>query len=88
MGGSYRHITNADNTFRGTELIDNLGDAYGALEECYDMIQHLANGDKLLIFEAWRDGHLQKVCPSNVPGATFEDFWSGDDDEDDNPTFP
>jgi hypothetical protein len=39
MAGSYRHITNGDGSFRGVELLDNLGDACEALEECYDMIR-------------------------------------------------
>ena len=42
MAGSYKHIINRDGEFTGTELIDNLGDAYEALEECYDMIQYLS----------------------------------------------
>jgi hypothetical protein len=44
MAGSYNHITTAKGKFRGTQLIDNLGDAYEALEECYGMIWALAHG--------------------------------------------
>lgn len=52
MAGSYRHITNDDGSFRGIDLIDDLGDAYEALEECYLMIQFLTGGDKAKIDEA------------------------------------
>lgn len=76
MAGSYRHITNADGSFRGADLIDNLGDAYEALEECYDMIQQLTGGDKKKIHKAWLEGHFKKRCPpENLPMATFERFW-------------
>ena len=39
MAGSYRHITNDDGSYRGVDLLDNLGDADEALEECVAMIQ-------------------------------------------------
>lgn len=42
MAGSYSHMTNDKGKFRGTEFIENLGDAYEALEECYGMIWQLA----------------------------------------------
>jgi hypothetical protein len=76
MAGSYRHITTSTNEFRGTELIGNLGDAYEALEECYDMIQWLTGGDLQHIHEAWLHGHFDKYCPpENLPLATFDRFW-------------
>jgi hypothetical protein len=80
MAGSYRHITDSENRFIGTDLIENIGDAHEALEECYLMIQHLSGSDKQRIFEAWRDGYIAKVCPSNVPGATFADYWGRDEE--------
>jgi len=46
MAGSYRHITRVDGTFCGAYLLDNLGDAHEALEECWEMIQYLTGGDK------------------------------------------
>lgn len=52
MAGSYRHITNGTGRFIGTNEIDNLGDAYEALEECYGMIQFLTGGDAARITEA------------------------------------
>lgn len=53
MAGSYQHITDHDTgAFIGTELLDNLGDAYEALEECYGMIWYLAGGDLTKVKEA------------------------------------
>jgi hypothetical protein len=42
MAGSWDHITTKSGKFQGTRLIDNLGDAYETLEQCYGMIQWLA----------------------------------------------
>lgn len=76
MAGSYRHVTNADGTFRGLGLIETGGDALEAIEEMWLMIDHLTGGDKQKIFEAWRDGYFKRRCPeSNLPLATFERFW-------------
>lgn len=79
MAGSYQHIVRSDGSFQGTELIDNLGDAYEALEECYDMIQQLTGGDKTRIYEAWLEGHFKKrYPPENLPMVTFDWFWRDD----------
>ena len=43
MAGSYSHITDDAGRFAGAGLIDNGGDAYEALEECYGMIWWLAD---------------------------------------------
>lgn len=76
MAGSYRHITKEDGSFCGMDLLDNLGDAQEALEECYNMIQWLTNGDKTKIYDAWLNGYFKKCCPiENISMATFEDFW-------------
>lgn len=63
MAGSYRHVVDHNNEFKGTDSIENLGDAYEALEEMYDMIQYLSGGDKQKIFEAFREGHCRKRIP-------------------------
>ena len=46
MAGSWRHMTMDDGRFRDNEsfcdMIENLGDAYEAAEECYGMIWYLA----------------------------------------------
>ena len=52
MAGSWKHLLRNDGTFRGIELLDNLGDAYEALEECYGMILWLAGGDWSVIADA------------------------------------
>ncbi len=58
MAGSYRHLIHDDGTFAGVELLDHLGDAYEALEECYLMIQQLSGGDPERIARAWMEGYL------------------------------
>ena len=78
MAGSYRHITKGDGSFYGVELIDNLGDAYEALEECYEMIQYLTGGNKVKIFEAWRDGYFKKYCPPENDPGTADEYWDRD----------
>lgn len=79
MGGSYRHIADAQNNFLGVKLIEDLGDAHEAIEELYYMILHLTGGDKTKIHEAWRDGYARKFYPpSNEPLFTYEEFWSDD----------
>ena len=45
MAGSYGHIVDEKGRFLGTQLIDHLGDAYEALEECYLMIRYLSGDD-------------------------------------------
>lgn len=52
MAGSYNHIIGDNGEFIGVDLIDNLRDAYEALEECYGMIWLLADGNKELVEEA------------------------------------
>lgn len=43
MAGSYNHIISKKGKFQGTKLLDNMGDAQEALEECFGMIQLLAD---------------------------------------------
>jgi hypothetical protein len=56
MAGSYKHITNKDGSLitndEFVEMIENLGDAYEMAEECWFLIQILANGDKDKIHKA------------------------------------
>ena len=54
MAGSWGHIVADDGRFRGTELIENLGDAYEALEECYGIVMVLSGGDQEQIADAAR----------------------------------
>lgn len=83
MAGSYRHIARADGSFRGIDLIDNLGDAHEAIEEMHDMIAWLAarispDNPRQAIHEAWREGHLRARYPFNADNesiAGFDAFW-------------
>lgn len=63
MAGSYRHCIRARKdgsyAFRGIELIETLGEAYEALEEMFDMIEHLSGGDMAKILEA-HEAHCRK----------------------------
>lgn len=42
MAGSYKHCVDEQGRFTGVNLLDDLGDAYEALEEMYGMIWWLA----------------------------------------------
>ena len=78
MAGSYRHIVDNENNLllSGEAHLDNLGDAYEALEECYDMIQYLTGGDKRKIYVAWAQGHLKKRVPGIETFSNEQLFWS------------
>ncbi len=51
MAGSYEHCVNDDNSLREPDeiTVDNMGDAYEAIEHMYWMIYLLSQGDKKLI---------------------------------------
>lgn len=78
MAGSFRHVVDEDVQFRGTELLDHLGDAYEALEEMYDMLMWLTDGDKKALYEAWLYGHITKHCPdsSALENQSAENYWA------------
>ncbi|WP_155635569.1 hypothetical protein [Burkholderia territorii] len=81
MAGSYRHVTNADGTFRGFGLVENRKDCIEAIEEMWLMIDWLTGGNKQKIFEAWRNGYFARKCPAeNARLATFERFWYEDEE--------
>ena len=56
MAGSYRHIVDSDGNLvpneEFIEHIENLGDAYEAIEECWYLINILSSGDKKKIEKA------------------------------------
>lgn len=52
MAGSLSHIIDTDGTFT-MDLIDNLGDAHEALEECFAVIIELSGGNM---------GKVSKAC--------------------------
>jgi hypothetical protein len=79
MAGSYGHITDKDGKFIGVELLDHLGDAHGALEQCIAMINYLSGGDKQKIFGSYKHGYCEKHIPKeNMSMITFESFWDRD----------
>ena len=45
MAGSLNHIVDSDTGFFTMDLIENLGDAHEALEECFYIIRHFSEGD-------------------------------------------
>lgn len=76
MAGSYRMIVDDNGDFCGIDLIENLGDAYEALEECFEMIRWLTGGDKQKIHQAWLEGYFKKHCPpENLRLADYARFW-------------
>lgn len=82
MAGSYRHVTNADGSYRGSDLLDNLGDASEAVEEMHAMIAWLAqqvNPDdpRRAIWQAHNEGYLFPNYPWNrdTERASFDSFW-------------
>jgi hypothetical protein len=65
MAGSYNHLLDEQGRFH-MDLIENLGDAHEALEECFGMIQVLTGGDTAAIEQArlnYRDGLRGTVAP-------------------------
>jgi len=89
VAGSYRHVTNSDGSYRGIDLLDNLGDASEAIEEMWQMIAYLSKefaelddiepDQRHLIHEAWRYGVERP--PENTANESicgFDSFW---DDE-------
>ena len=53
MAGSLNHIVNSNGRFR-MSLIENLGDAREALEECFTLIYELSGGDSKKVSAACR----------------------------------
>lgn len=78
MAGSFGHITDDAGQFIGIALIENLGDAYEALEECFGMIHVLSGGDPNKIEDARR--RYREGLESGGINKNFED---DEDDEDD-----
>ena len=85
MAGSFKHIIDKDLKFRGTDLLDNLGDCYEALEECYDMIMHLTEGNKQRIYTAWLDGYVKKRFPETLKKDpkifTYKRYWEKEEEK-------
>ena len=54
MAGSFNHIVSNDGKFTMGH-IENLGDAYEALEECFILIYKLSGGDSSRISEVCKE---------------------------------
>jgi hypothetical protein len=66
MAGSYAHVVDKRgrllNNRNLVQMIENLGDAYEAIEEMYGMIWYLAGGDEVKVEQArvhYRDGLIE-----------------------------
>lgn len=72
MAGSYGHVVNDAGALLEfkpfTDMIENLGDAYEAVEEMYWMIHYLAAGDPAKILEANNAFYKGKRLPDNGKG--------------------
>jgi len=67
MAGSLSHLVGIDGRFT-MDLIENLGDAHEALEECFVLIFELAGGDS---------DRVSAACRKHG----FPDPWSEGDDQ-------
>jgi len=66
MAGSLSHIVDKDGKFT-MNLIDHVGDAHQALEECFVLIYELAGGDSDRVSAACRKhGFLDPWCDSSA----------------------
>jgi len=74
MAGSYRHVTNENNEFIGIDLIENLGDAYEALEDCYKIIKYLG-GTKEKIYQCEVNEYKESFPGEDFP-FSFDEWWS------------
>lgn len=73
MAGSYRHVTRGDGSFRGCELIENLGDAAEAIEEMWYMIDSLTKRNPWSIYLAYLE-YLHRATGREIDAPTIEDF--------------
>lgn len=82
MAGSYRHVTEADGSFRGFDLIENGGDAAEAIDEMWQMIAYMGaqltpDDPRRAIHEAHRFGVERP--PGNTANddlMSFDRYWS------------
>lgn len=69
MAGSLNHIVDDDGRF-SMDTIENLGDAWEALEECYAIIYHLAGGDSAKVSAVCNaHGFVDPWYPTEDPKA-------------------
>lgn len=85
MAGSLDHLKDSNGNFT-SDLIEDLGDAHEALEECFNRIKELEDGHKDLIQKVAAQGHeIEQILgqalgypwfkddPKNFPDATEKD---------------
>lgn len=52
MAGSYDHLLTEEQTYRGPDLLENMGDMAEAVEEMFFIIKSLANNNERAIMAA------------------------------------
>ena len=84
MAGSLAHIIAKDGCFN-MDLIENMGDAYGALEECFHIILLLSAGDMGLVSTAcnalnypdpYEDRYGEGVPAAMTDGSGCKHQWT------------
>lgn len=72
MAGSLRHIVDDQGDFT-IDLIENLGDAFEALEECFDIINVLSNGRKTTINHACAEAGYNGIDTDLRPSGLWRE---------------
>lgn len=80
MAGSYKHLVDHNNTPYEPfmDLIENMRDARGCIEELFAMVQYLSGGDKRKIWEAHNEGYCKNAYPHYDPSNpvwSYENYW-------------
>ena len=80
MAGSYLHIVKKNGKLISNKkfpnMIENLGDAYEAIEECWHMIDILADGDKSKIAEAHYKYLVREVGYNRLSKQEYiKNYW-------------
>lgn len=60
MAGSLAHIVSENGTFR-MDLIENLGDAHEALDECFKIIFEISGGKREEVNSFLRELHFPQI---------------------------
>lgn len=76
MAGSLAHLVDENGAFT-FDGIDNLGDAWEACEECFDIIAFLADGDLSLLREACRAAQAPTPDVAPILGARSKQYRRG-----------
>ena len=68
MAGSLNHLISSNGSF-SMDLIENMGDAHEALEECFNIIVRLSRGDMKEVSSACTFlGYVDPYDPDDVSG--------------------